>query len=177
MFDVCNQRTAIRFIDDVRHVYIRLRTPHFNGKVERSHRVDDQEFYQLLDKDGITDDIHLFNDKLREWEDCYNYHRPHGALGGQTPYRTAPDQNQNRSVSELKTVTDSIGAPCRTRTCDLLVRSQTLYPTELRARRNVDYISPARANKPGRSACSAASAYSVALRGLRSAYSAYSVAL
>src|SRR5215510_10159555 len=25
------------------------------------------------------------------------------------------------------------GAPCRTRTCDLLVRSQTLYPTELRA--------------------------------------------
>jgi hypothetical protein len=27
----------------------------------------------------------------------------------------------------------NIGAPCRTRTCDLLVRSQTLYPTELRA--------------------------------------------
>src|SRR5919204_1484359 len=26
-------------------------------------------------------------------------------------------------------------APCRTRTCDLLVRSQTLYPTELRAHR------------------------------------------
>ena len=26
-----------------------------------------------------------------------------------------------------------VGAPCRTRTCDLLVRSQTLYPTELRA--------------------------------------------
>ena len=46
----------------------------------------DGEFYQLLDADGITDDIHLFNDKLREWEDYYNYHRPHGALGGQTPY-------------------------------------------------------------------------------------------
>ena len=71
---------------DIRHVYIRPRTPHLNGKVERSHRVDEQEFYQLLDKDGITDDIHLFNDKLREWEDYYNYHRPHGALDGQTPY-------------------------------------------------------------------------------------------
>ena len=71
---------------DIRHVYIRPRTPHLNGKVERSHRVDDQEFYQLLDQDGITDDIHLFNDKLREWEDYYNYHRPHGALDGQTPY-------------------------------------------------------------------------------------------
>ena len=71
---------------DIRHVYIRPRTPHLNGKVERSHRVDDQEFYQLLDRDGITDDIHLFNEKLREWEDYYNYHRPHGALDGQTPY-------------------------------------------------------------------------------------------
>jgi transposase InsO family protein len=58
---------------DIRHVYIRPRTPHLNGKVERSHRVDDQEFYQLLDKDGISDDIHLFNAKLREWEDYYNY--------------------------------------------------------------------------------------------------------
>ena len=40
----------------------------------------------MLDKDGIGDDIHLFNDKLQEWEDYYNYHRPHGALDGQTPY-------------------------------------------------------------------------------------------
>jgi hypothetical protein len=35
---------------DIRHVYIRSRMPHLNGKVERSHRVDDQEFYQLLDR-------------------------------------------------------------------------------------------------------------------------------
>jgi transposase InsO family protein len=55
-------------------------------KVERSHRVDNQEFYQLLDRHGISDDIHLFNQKLREWEDYYNYHRPHGALEGQTPF-------------------------------------------------------------------------------------------
>jgi hypothetical protein len=48
--------------------------------------VDDQEFYQLIDQDGISDDIHLFNEKLREWEDYYNYHRPHGALQGQTPF-------------------------------------------------------------------------------------------
>ena len=50
--------------------------------MERSHRVDDQEFYQLLDQDGISDDIHLVNDKLREWEDSYHYHRPHGAMVG-----------------------------------------------------------------------------------------------
>ena len=63
-----------------RHVYIRPRTPHLNGKVERSHRVDDQ------DQDGISDNITLFNSQLREWEDYYNYHRPHGGLDGQTPY-------------------------------------------------------------------------------------------
>ena len=35
---------------------------------ERSHRVDDQEFYQLLDEGGVTDNIHLCNEKLREWK-------------------------------------------------------------------------------------------------------------
>ena len=64
----------------------RPRTPHLNGKVERSHRINEQEFYQLIDQNGISDDIHLFNEKLREWEDYYNYHRPHGALQGRTSY-------------------------------------------------------------------------------------------
>jgi transposase InsO family protein len=37
--------------------------------------------------DGVViDDTELFNDKLREWEDFYNFSRPHGALDGQTPY-------------------------------------------------------------------------------------------
>lgn len=71
---------------DIHHVYIRPRTPHLNGKVERSHRVDDQEFYQLLDNAAVSESIELFNDKLRAWEDYYNYHRPHGGLDGQTPY-------------------------------------------------------------------------------------------
>ena len=39
------------------------------------------EFYQLLDQGGITDDIHLFNDKLREWEDYYNYQSVSAILG------------------------------------------------------------------------------------------------
>lgn len=118
VYDACNQRSAIQFLNevrqrlpfrihvlqtdngaefqsqfhwhaeslDIRHVYIRPRTPRLNGKVERSHRVDAQEFYQLLDRDGISDNIHLFNDKLREWENYYNYHRPHRALDGQTPF-------------------------------------------------------------------------------------------
>jgi len=69
----------------IAHTYIKPASPHLNGKVERSHRIDAEEFYRMLD--GILiDDADVFNDKLREWEDYYNYHRPHGGLGGQTPY-------------------------------------------------------------------------------------------
>ncbi|NBN93934.1 MAG: IS481 family transposase [Betaproteobacteria bacterium] len=71
---------------DIGHSYIRPHTPRLNGKVERSHRIDAQEFYQLLDKRGVSDDIQLFNKKLKEWENFYNFQRPHGALDGQTPY-------------------------------------------------------------------------------------------
>ncbi|WP_308406308.1 integrase core domain-containing protein [Streptomyces sp. AC602_WCS936] len=54
-------------------------------QVERSRRIDAEGFHRLLDG-VIIDDAEVFNDKLREWEDYYNYHRPHGGLGGQTPY-------------------------------------------------------------------------------------------
>jgi transposase InsO family protein len=66
------------------HVYIKPRTPRLNGTVERSHRIVAEEFYRLLDG-VVIDDTKVFNDKLREWEDFYNYHRPHGSLDGQTP--------------------------------------------------------------------------------------------
>jgi transposase InsO family protein len=67
------------------HVYIKPVTPRLNGKVERSHRIDAEEFYRMLDG-LVIDDTELFNDKLQEWERFYNFDRPHGALGGQTPY-------------------------------------------------------------------------------------------
>jgi transposase InsO family protein len=67
------------------HVRIKPGTPRLNGKVEKSHRIDSEEFYRLL-QGQLIEDAHLFTEKLQEWEDYYNYHRPHGALGGQTPY-------------------------------------------------------------------------------------------
>ncbi len=69
----------------IRHVYIKPRTPRLNGKVERSHRVDSKEFYRMLEG-VVIDDAKLFNEKLQEWENFYNYSRPHAALNGQTPY-------------------------------------------------------------------------------------------
>jgi hypothetical protein len=77
------------------HVYIKPRTPRLNGKVERSHRIDAEEFYRLLNG-VVIDDTKLFNDKLQEWEDFYNYHRPHGSLDGQTPYERLKQRTQAR---------------------------------------------------------------------------------
>ncbi len=64
------------------HVYIKPRTPQLNGKVERSHRTDKDEFYPRL---TYRDDVDL-KKKLSAWEKFYNYDRPHGAHKGKTPY-------------------------------------------------------------------------------------------
>lgn len=71
----------------MRHVYIKPRSPQLNGKVERSHRTDQEEFYQLL---SYTDDVDL-NQKLAAWENFYNFSRPHGAFKGKTPYEALKD--------------------------------------------------------------------------------------
>lgn len=72
------------YVEDkgISHVYIKPRTPQLNGKVERSHRTDKDEFYQLL---SYKDDVDL-EAKLEAWENFYNYHRPHSAFDGKTPY-------------------------------------------------------------------------------------------
>ena len=79
----------------VGHHYIKPRTPRLNGKVERSHRIDAEEFYRLLDG-VVIDDAHVFNNKLQDWEDYYNYDRPHGALAGQTPYERLRQKTRSR---------------------------------------------------------------------------------
>ena len=72
----------------IRHAYIKARTPQLNGKVERSHRSDQEEFYQLL---SYKNDVDLTK-KLAEWEQFYNFARPHGAHHGGTPYESLRDK-------------------------------------------------------------------------------------
>jgi hypothetical protein len=74
----------------MQHQYIKVRTPRLNGKVERSHATDQQEFYQLL---SYTDDVDL-HAKLAEWEQFYNFGRPHRALKGKTPYEALREKLQ-----------------------------------------------------------------------------------
>jgi transposase InsO family protein len=85
----------------IEHVYIRPATPRLNGKVERSHRIDAEEFYRMLDG-VVIDDAKVFGRKLQEWEDFYNFDRPHGALGGQTPYERLRQKVGGPSVTGLR---------------------------------------------------------------------------
>ena len=47
-----------------------------------TNRTDKQECCQLLTDTGDVD----LNEKLVEWENFYNYQRPHGTFQGNTPY-------------------------------------------------------------------------------------------
>jgi transposase InsO family protein len=64
------------------HVYIKPGSLRLIGKVERSHRTDSQEFYQLIDYES---DVEL-SEKISERENFYNFNRPHKFHGGLTPY-------------------------------------------------------------------------------------------
>ena len=60
---------------------IKPRSPHLNGKVERTQKTDWEEFYSTVDLSSPD-----LNDKLREWQNYYNHERPHGFLKNQTPW-------------------------------------------------------------------------------------------
>jgi len=74
----------------LRQMYIKPRTPQLNGKVERSHRTDQQEFYQLLTYKGDVD----LEQRLAQWERFDNYDRPHSAFAGKTPYEALREKIQ-----------------------------------------------------------------------------------
>lgn len=59
---------------------VRPRSPHLNGKVERSQATDKIEFYPTVDLRSEN-----LPDLLEEWQFDYNWHRPHSSLGGKTP--------------------------------------------------------------------------------------------
>jgi transposase InsO family protein len=65
----------------IRHRYIKPRRPQQNGKVERSHRIDHEEFWGRQ----RFDDFAAATIGLRAWETRYNHERFSLALQGRTP--------------------------------------------------------------------------------------------
>jgi transposase InsO family protein len=59
---------------------IKPRSPHLNGKVERSQKTDLSEFWAITSPQDPALDR-----KLAEWQHYYNWRRPHGSLNGKTP--------------------------------------------------------------------------------------------
>lgn len=68
---------------------IRPRSPHLNGKIERSHKTDLQEFYAIQSLHDPELEMRLF-----EWQHFYNWHRPHSSLGGKTPMEKCHEVSQ-----------------------------------------------------------------------------------
>lgn len=60
---------------------IKPRSPHLNGKVERSQKTDKMEFYKTIDLKNK--EINL-DAQLSEWVFFYNKKRPHSPLNGKT---------------------------------------------------------------------------------------------
>ncbi len=65
----------------IRHRYIKPRRPQQNGKVERSHRIDQEEFWG---RERFAD-FEAAAVGLRAWETRYNHERFSLALQGRTP--------------------------------------------------------------------------------------------
>ena len=65
----------------ISHRHIPPGCPEVNGKVERSHKTDAEEFY----RDRKFHNRRDLARKLKRWETEYNERRPHLALEGKTP--------------------------------------------------------------------------------------------
>lgn len=70
-------------------------SPHLNGKVERSQRTDLDEFYSTVDiKDPSLPDL------LAEWQQYYNWDRPHSSLDGKTPVERLTELSDKTPLGE-----------------------------------------------------------------------------
>jgi transposase InsO family protein len=87
------------------HRKTKIRSPEENGKLERNHRTDHEEFYGLNRFVSIQHCIEL----LRQWEQERNEDRPHMALKGKTPKQNLIEKLKNHIskqalISPIKSV-------------------------------------------------------------------------
>ncbi len=82
-----NENAKMHLLDEwceeqnIKHRLIPVGVKEHNGKVERSHRIDEQYFYWEAPTSSIDD----FNKALEKWVFEYNHKRPHGGISYQTP--------------------------------------------------------------------------------------------
>lgn len=79
------QTEFVKYLESlgIKHQYTWVHTPDQNGVVERSHRTDEEEFYQLTDTRFMT--LEELNQALEKWIEKYNTKRLHFSLNFVTP--------------------------------------------------------------------------------------------
>lgn len=95
----------------ITHRLIKPRTPQLNGKVERSHRTDEDRFYSRFCFGRYDALDHALKNV---WMPEYNEKRPHSSLGGKTPMQFLEErlekiknEKQNKEkIIEFPTSTD-----------------------------------------------------------------------
>lgn len=80
---------------NIEHILNRPACPQQNGKVERSHRTDSEEFYRLQK----TLDYLLINREKKTYDEFFNNYRPHMGIKGLTPLQKLQTFNEFKSVT------------------------------------------------------------------------------
>jgi len=73
--------------------------PQKNGKVERSHRTDEEEFWRLLSNSSSSFDFVNIVKSRKSYDELYNNHRPHMGIGGKTPLQKLRSCGMYNSVT------------------------------------------------------------------------------
>lgn len=77
---------------DIRHVFTHKVRPTENGRVERSHRTDEQEFWSVGGHGATANEL---RENFARYMAMYNNERPHWALGGRTPVEALAAYSSN----------------------------------------------------------------------------------
>ncbi|MCM1534259.1 MAG: DDE-type integrase/transposase/recombinase, partial [Corallococcus sp.] len=103
------KKTTVHVVDKllnklhIQHQLIRPRTPRHNGKVERSHRTDQECFYNHLRFSTFEE----LKEKMADWLERYN-NRPHSSLRNRVGKRVwyTPLQKRAELLEDLKNMRD-----------------------------------------------------------------------
>jgi transposase InsO family protein len=80
----------------IKHKLNRPACPQQNGKVERSHRTDEEEFYRIH---KTYNTIEYLAKERKKYDELFNNHRPHMGLKGLTPLQKLKSYDKYRGVT------------------------------------------------------------------------------
>ena len=84
--------------EGIKHQCIPPGVKELNGKVERSHRIDDQYFYWRAPRESFEG----LNMAMKDWIKYYNEKRPHGGLGYKTPLEKIIERMNSLKTEEIE---------------------------------------------------------------------------